>query len=199
MIHPHKKKWASPFVLLLDLHLMMIYMFSLTEQRCWHPVFMACSKDCWFSRNTWTVLFALVFHSEMMTVLCSFYRHLPEIKEGAMLANILDQCMYYGVSLGRVGVDFRGINPITISKRRLLIYWHRTIATHIWESNLRTVFVTGTNGHTKLLRKCAITKMDRSSKGTHCGNDGKRWIRCAFSPQLFDHSEMLCWHIQWTM
>ncbi|KAH9290765.1 hypothetical protein KI387_034882, partial [Taxus chinensis] len=36
---------------------------------------------------------------------------LPKITEGASLANILDQCMYCAMSLGWVGLDFRGLLP----------------------------------------------------------------------------------------
>ncbi|GLJ36703.1 hypothetical protein SUGI_0738640 [Cryptomeria japonica] len=36
---------------------------------------------------------------------------LPKITEGAALANILDQCMYCAMSLGWVGLDFRGLLP----------------------------------------------------------------------------------------
>ncbi|KAG0632021.1 hypothetical protein M758_1G298600 [Ceratodon purpureus] len=36
---------------------------------------------------------------------------LPQITEGPNLAFILDQCMYCGMSLGRVGLDFRGLLP----------------------------------------------------------------------------------------
>lgn len=36
---------------------------------------------------------------------------LPQINEGPNLAIILDQCMYCGMSLGRVGLDFRGLLP----------------------------------------------------------------------------------------
>ncbi|EFJ34632.1 hypothetical protein SELMODRAFT_438656 [Selaginella moellendorffii] len=36
---------------------------------------------------------------------------LPKVTEGASLALILDLCMYCGVSLGRVGLDFRGLLP----------------------------------------------------------------------------------------
>uniref|UniRef100_A0A7I3ZXT4 Conserved oligomeric Golgi complex subunit 8 n=1 Tax=Physcomitrium patens TaxID=3218 RepID=A0A7I3ZXT4_PHYPA len=36
---------------------------------------------------------------------------LPQITEGPNLAIILDQCMYCGMSLGRVGLDFRGLLP----------------------------------------------------------------------------------------
>ncbi|CAK9869568.1 unnamed protein product [Sphagnum jensenii] len=36
---------------------------------------------------------------------------LPRITEGPNLAIILEQCMYCGMSLGRVGLDFRGLLP----------------------------------------------------------------------------------------
>ncbi|KAJ7561079.1 hypothetical protein O6H91_03G013000 [Diphasiastrum complanatum] len=36
---------------------------------------------------------------------------LPKITEGVSLAIILEQCMYCGMSLGRVGLDFRGLLP----------------------------------------------------------------------------------------
>eukprot|EP01087_Luapelamoeba_hula_P019127 TRINITY_DN6292_c0_g1_i2.p1 TRINITY_DN6292_c0_g1~~TRINITY_DN6292_c0_g1_i2.p1 ORF type:complete len:665 (+),score=130.15 TRINITY_DN6292_c0_g1_i2:18-2012(+) len=51
--------------------------------------------------------------SEFLTIL---RMKLPEIKEGTAIANILDQCMYYGMSLGRVGVDFRALLPPVFEK-----------------------------------------------------------------------------------
>ena len=33
------------------------------------------------------------------------------IKEGGGLASVLEHCMYCGMSLGRVGLDFRGLLP----------------------------------------------------------------------------------------
>ncbi|GAQ92571.1 conserved oligomeric Golgi complex component-related [Klebsormidium nitens] len=36
---------------------------------------------------------------------------LPRITEGSPLSNVLDHCMYCGMSLGRVGLDFRGLLP----------------------------------------------------------------------------------------
>eukprot|EP01112_Ceratiomyxa_fruticulosa_P014064 TRINITY_DN4005_c0_g2_i1.p1 TRINITY_DN4005_c0_g2~~TRINITY_DN4005_c0_g2_i1.p1 ORF type:complete len:671 (+),score=136.86 TRINITY_DN4005_c0_g2_i1:170-2182(+) len=37
--------------------------------------------------------------------------YLPHVSEGSSLQNLLDACMYFGQSLGRVGADFRGILP----------------------------------------------------------------------------------------
>ena len=34
---------------------------------------------------------------------------LPRIAEGGSLASVLEHCMYCGMSLGRVGLDFRGL------------------------------------------------------------------------------------------
>eukprot|EP00250_Pteridium_aquilinum_P014225 c21857_g1_i4 orf=485-2197(+) len=36
---------------------------------------------------------------------------LPKISDGMSLATLLEQCMYCGMSLGRVGMDFRGLLP----------------------------------------------------------------------------------------
>ncbi len=36
-------------------------------------------------------------------------RQLPRIAEGGSLASVLEHCMYCGMSLGRVGLDFRGL------------------------------------------------------------------------------------------
>eukprot|EP00899_Mesostigma_viride_P002428 jgi/Mesvir1/12186/Mv00424-RA.1 len=36
---------------------------------------------------------------------------LPSIAEGGSLASVLEHCMYCGLSLGRVGLDFRGLLP----------------------------------------------------------------------------------------
>ena len=38
-------------------------------------------------------------------------KHLPRIREGGGLASVLEHCMYCGMSLGRVGLDFRGLLP----------------------------------------------------------------------------------------
>eukprot|EP00027_Filamoeba_sp_ATCC50430_P004536 CAMPEP_0168555300 /NCGR_PEP_ID=MMETSP0413-20121227/8255_1 /TAXON_ID=136452 /ORGANISM="Filamoeba nolandi, Strain NC-AS-23-1" /LENGTH=644 /DNA_ID=CAMNT_0008586129 /DNA_START=51 /DNA_END=1985 /DNA_ORIENTATION=- len=44
--------------------------------------------------------------TDYLTALDKF---LPQVQDGLALSNTLDQCMYFGVSLGRVGVDFRGL------------------------------------------------------------------------------------------
>eukprot|EP00002_Diphylleia_rotans_P022786 TRINITY_DN4479_c0_g1_i2.p1 TRINITY_DN4479_c0_g1~~TRINITY_DN4479_c0_g1_i2.p1 ORF type:complete len:723 (+),score=177.40 TRINITY_DN4479_c0_g1_i2:93-2261(+) len=36
---------------------------------------------------------------------------LPRISDGGYISNILEQCMYYGDSLGRTSIDFRGLLP----------------------------------------------------------------------------------------
>lgn len=38
-------------------------------------------------------------------------KYLPKIREGGGLASVLEHCMYCGMSLGRVGLDFRGLLP----------------------------------------------------------------------------------------
>ncbi|CAK0785769.1 hypothetical protein CVIRNUC_008980 [Coccomyxa viridis] len=45
----------------------------------------------------------LVFYLETLK------RQLPRIAEGGSLASVLEHCMYCGMSLGRVGLDFRGL------------------------------------------------------------------------------------------
>ena len=41
--------------------------------------------------------------------LAALGRHLPRIGEGGSLASVLEHCMYCGMSLARVGLDFRGL------------------------------------------------------------------------------------------
>lgn len=38
-------------------------------------------------------------------------KYLPQVGEGSNIASILEHCMYCGMSLGRVGLDFRGLLP----------------------------------------------------------------------------------------
>ncbi len=38
-------------------------------------------------------------------------QHLPAIAEGGSLSSVLEHCMYCGMSLARVGLDFRGLLP----------------------------------------------------------------------------------------
>jgi hypothetical protein len=50
--------------------------------------------------------------------------YLPLVVEGSSIATVLDQCMYYGMSLGRVGVDFR------------------SLLSPVFENHIYTIFVT---------------------------------------------------------
>ncbi|KAK9811427.1 hypothetical protein WJX72_003806 [[Myrmecia] bisecta] len=43
--------------------------------------------------------------------LAALRRHLPRISEGGSLSSVLEHCMYCGMSLARVGLDFRGLLP----------------------------------------------------------------------------------------
>jgi hypothetical protein len=70
----------------------------------------------------------------------SLQQYLPLISDGLSLNNILDQSMYYGVSLGRVGVDFR-VMISTIFERaiyNLFCDGVNSATTHFIE-NLRTM------------------------------------------------------------
>jgi len=48
-------------------------------------------------------------HACRMFYLETLRRQLPRITEGGSLASVLEHCMYCGMSLGRVGLDFRGL------------------------------------------------------------------------------------------
>lgn len=48
-------------------------------------------------------------HTCRMFYLETLRRQLPRITEGGSLASVLEHCMYCGMSLGRVGLDFRGL------------------------------------------------------------------------------------------
>jgi hypothetical protein len=53
---------------------------------------------------------------------------LPEVKEGALIGNILEQSMYYATSLARVGLDFRGTAPLLSSPQAALPLKCRLVA-----------------------------------------------------------------------
>eukprot|EP00240_Pyramimonas_obovata_P000768 CAMPEP_0118930398 /NCGR_PEP_ID=MMETSP1169-20130426/7097_1 /TAXON_ID=36882 /ORGANISM="Pyramimonas obovata, Strain CCMP722" /LENGTH=550 /DNA_ID=CAMNT_0006872749 /DNA_START=127 /DNA_END=1779 /DNA_ORIENTATION=+ len=56
-----------------------------------------------------------LLYSWGMHRVCAYLREvelaLPAIAEGSALASVLDHCMYCGLSLGRVGLDFRALLP----------------------------------------------------------------------------------------
>ncbi|KAK9099405.1 hypothetical protein Syun_026450 [Stephania yunnanensis] len=56
------------------------------------------------------LLFSWAMH-QLTSLLRTLKITLPKITEGGTLSNILDQCMYCAMSLGWVGLDFRGLLP----------------------------------------------------------------------------------------
>ena len=46
-----------------------------------------------------------VFYLEILA------KQLPRVREGGGLASVMEHCMYCGMSLGRVGLDFRALLP----------------------------------------------------------------------------------------
>jgi hypothetical protein len=65
-------------------------------------------------------------------------RDLPHINEGLSLQYLLDQCMYYGVSMGRVGVDFRGSSHIfsLVTSAGLLLPLFESCILNLYNSGL---------------------------------------------------------------
>ena len=71
--------------------------------------------------------------------------NMPKIAEGANISNVLEHCMYCGVSLGRVGCDFRGL-LVPIFEECIYNVWLRTtqnaldifklmLGAHKWAAN----------------------------------------------------------------
>ena len=56
-------------------------------------------------------------HKRVRALLQAIEEVLPRLKEGHVLATVLEQCMYCGFSLARVGVDFRGMLVPLFEKR----------------------------------------------------------------------------------
>mmetsp|Transcript_23886 Transcript_23886/g.28889 ORF Transcript_23886/g.28889 Transcript_23886/m.28889 type:complete len:566 (+) Transcript_23886:343-2040(+) len=66
-----------------------------------------------------------LLYSWAMHRICAYLEEvelaLPHITEGSALASVLDHCMYCGMSLGRVGLDFRGLLPNLFQKCIFLV------------------------------------------------------------------------------
>lgn len=73
-----------------------------------------------------------VLLSHKITLTSLFLRYLPELKEGVLIGNILEQSMYYATSLARVGLDFGGIVITSHAHLSLSTYFgeRRIIGTH---------------------------------------------------------------------
>ncbi|CAI5532559.1 unnamed protein product [Closterium sp. Naga37s-1] len=69
-------------------------------------------------------------------------QHLPRIEDGGSLASVLEHCMYCGMSLGRVGLDLRGLLPPLFESCVLRMFqrnisfavdsFHHVLETHRW-------------------------------------------------------------------
>jgi hypothetical protein len=59
-----------------------------------------------------SVLQCWLFH-QIETFIKTLQAHLPLLQDGTSLSNLLSQCMYFGLSMGRLGADFRHLlSPI---------------------------------------------------------------------------------------
>ena len=54
--------------------------------------------------------------NKMANLIEQLENHLPKIHDGSSIFNLLDQSMYLGLSLSRVGLDFRGLLPPIFEK-----------------------------------------------------------------------------------
>ncbi|CAG9460795.1 unnamed protein product [Pedinophyceae sp. YPF-701] len=61
-------------------------------------------------------------HDRVLHFLSAFEARLPGVKDGASLASLLDHAMYCGVSLGRVGLDFRPLLEPMFAARALVLF-----------------------------------------------------------------------------
>lgn len=72
----------------------------------------------------------------------ALHAYLPLIKEGGSLSSVLEHSMYCGMSLGRVGLDFRGLLPPVFEKCMAALFstalsnaleaFHVTLERHKW-------------------------------------------------------------------
>lgn len=58
----------------------------------------------------------------------SLGKYMPQVGEGSNIASILEHCMYCGMSLGRVGLDFRGLLPSVFEPCMLQLFSERILA-----------------------------------------------------------------------
>ena len=76
-------------------------------------------------------------HCRVSMLLATIDRVLGDIKDGALLANILEQAMYCGLSLARVGVDLRPLLPAIFTRHVLAQFrGHMVSATAEFEDAL---------------------------------------------------------------
>uniref|UniRef100_A0A061RI15 Conserved oligomeric Golgi complex subunit 8 n=1 Tax=Tetraselmis sp. GSL018 TaxID=582737 RepID=A0A061RI15_9CHLO len=81
-------------------------------------------------------------HHRVTQYLEALKAHLPRIKEGSSLSSVLEHSMYCGMSLGRVGLDFRPLLPpifescvanlFTMSLGNALDCFHAALEKHKW-------------------------------------------------------------------
>lgn len=81
--------------------------------------------QCWF------------FH-QIDTFLHTLEEKLPSIQDGTSLSNLLSQCMYFGLSMGRLGADFRNLlSPIFEANILQLIRTQLSMALEIFSLQLK--------------------------------------------------------------